>query len=58
MPRRSRSSSCRMIRSDTLQAPGTRCAVLDESITARLHDSKPTLSACACHDAARGERGR
>jgi hypothetical protein len=52
MPRRSRCSSCRMIRSTTLRAPGTQCIVLDESITARLHNSKPDsfrlrLSGCS-----------
>jgi hypothetical protein len=54
MPRRSKSSSCSMIRSDTLQAPGGAVPVADERKTAVLHSSKPTLSASACQDAARG----
>lgn len=35
--------------------PGMQCVGLDESITGALHDSKPTLSASAWQDAARGE---
>jgi hypothetical protein len=46
-----------VIRSDALQAPGLQCVVLDENITALLHGSKPTLSACACHDTAARGRG-
>ena len=33
-----------------------QCILLDESITALLHDGNPTLSVCAWEDAARGGR--